>query len=379
MNKRIYLSPPHVSGYEMRYVQEAFDTNWIAPLGPNVTAFEEELSEYVGVKHGLALSSGTAGVHLALRCLGVEQGDYVFCSSLTFAGSCNPILYQKAIPVFIDSEPESWNMSPTALEKALIWAKQENKLPKAVIIVDLYGQSADYERLLPICEHYGVPVIEDAAEALGASYRGKKCGTYGVYNIFSFNGNKIITTSGGGMILSNDHEGIEKMKFWATQAREPVRHYEHKEIGYNYRMSNICAGIGRGQLAALDKRISERKAVRQQYVEAFKNLPVEFMPILQKGSPNYWLTVLTVQENCRIRPENIMVALEEKNIESRPIWKPMHLQPIYQPYPFFSHTNQGSLGESLFMKGICLPSGSSMTCSELEKVIDTIMKIFHEG
>jgi len=243
LNRRIYLSPPHAGGREMDYIKEAFDTNWIAPLGPNVDEFEKELCRYVGIKHGLALSSGTAGIHLALRYLGVGQGDVVFCSSLTFAGSCSPVIYQQAIPVFIDSEPYSWNMSPDALEKAFQWAQKKNRIPKAVIIVDLYGQSADYDCLVPICERYGVPVIEDAAEALGASYNGRKCGHFGLISVFSFNGNKIITTSGGGMVVSEDSQAIEKMRFWSAQAREDVRHYEHKEIGYNYRLSNICAGI----------------------------------------------------------------------------------------------------------------------------------------
>lgn len=354
----------------MRYIQEAFDTNWIAPLGTNVDKFEEELCEYVGVDHGLALSSGTAGIHLALKYFGVGPGDYVFCSDLTFAGSCNPILYQYANPVFIDSEPETWNMSPIALEKAFEWAKKENIMPKAVIIVDLYGQSADYDSLLPICEHYGVPVIEDAAEALGATYKGKKCGSFGHIGIFSFNGNKIITTSGGGMVVSNDEEAIKKMRFWATQSKETSRHYEHKEVGYNYRMSNICAGIGRGQLEALDSFIQKRRTINNLYRESLSDLPLSFMPISNNGKPNHWLSVLNLSSSEVVTPEDIIVLLEKANIESRPVWKPMHLQPLLKDYPFFSHAN--NISEGLFRTGICLPSGSAMTQEQCEQVISII-------
>lgn len=375
MNKRIYLSPPHMGGKEMKYIQEAFDTNWIAPLGPNVDAFERELCDYIGIKHGLALSSGTAAVHLALKYLGVDQGDYVFCSNFTFVGSCNPIMYLNAVPVFIGSEAESWNMSPIALEKAFHWAKKQNKMPKVVIIVDLYGQSADYENLLPICEHYGASVIEDAAEALGATYRGRKCGTFGHINILSFNGNKIITTSGGGMIVSDDEKAIGKMRFWATQAREDEIHYEHKEIGYNYRMSNICAGIGRGQLQILDRRISEKKEVRRRYEEGLKDLPIKFMPEFKKGNFNYWLTVITISKDCKITPEDIIVALEKENIESRPVWKPMHMQPVFKDYMFFYEDNNVNNEQRLFERGICLPSGSALTDIEQKLIIEKIKGI----
>ncbi|OBZ09816.1 pyridoxal phosphate-dependent aminotransferase [Bacillus sp. FJAT-27264] len=370
MNERIFLSPPHMSGNEMKYIQEAFDTNWIAPLGTNVDKFEEELCEYVGVDHGLALSSGTAGIHLALKYFGVGPGDYVFCSDLTFAGSCNPILYEYANPVFIDSEPESWNMSPIALEKAFDWAKKENKMPKAVIIVDLYGQSADYDSLLPICERFGVPVIEDAAEALGATYKGKKCGSFGHISIFSFNGNKIITTSGGGMVVSNDEEAIKKMRFWATQSKEQAKHYEHKEVGYNYRMSNISAGIGRGQLQALDGFIQSRKSINAEYRALLSNLPVEFMPFSSYGEPNYWLSVLTVTANEPDIQEVILNELEKENIEARPVWKPMHLQPLFCNEVFFAHTDKQS--DRLFKTGICLPSGTGMSSSDLQRVVGII-------
>ncbi|WP_341184228.1 DegT/DnrJ/EryC1/StrS family aminotransferase [Paenibacillus sp. FSL H7-0756] len=363
-----------MSGNEMKYIQEAFDSNWIAPLGTNVDKFEEEICDYVGMEHGLALSSGTAGIHLALKYFGVGPGDYVFCSDLTFAGSCNPILYQYANPVFIDSEPETWNMSPKALEKAFEWAKKENKMPKAVIIVDLYGQSADYDALLPICERYGVPVIEDAAEALGASYKGKKCGSFGHIGIFSFNGNKIITTSGGGMIVSNDEEAIKKMRFWATQSREPAKHYEHKEVGYNYRMSNICAGIGRGQLLELDNIVEKRKLVNTRYKELLTNYPVEFMPSLTGYEPNNWLTVLNLTTNESNLRDHILNEIEKENIEARPVWKPMHLQPLFKDYEFFSHKN--SISDELFETGICLPSGTGMTDDDIKRVVSVIKETF---
>lgn len=360
----------------MKYIKEAFDSNWIAPLGPNVDAFEQELCSYVGVKFGLAVSSGTAGIHLALRYLGVGEGDHVFCSSLTFAGSCNPIMYQNAIPIFIDSENKSWNMSPEALKNAFEWAEKENKLPKAVIIVDLYGQSADYDELLPICAHYGVPVIEDSAEALGASYKDRKCGSYGYIATFSFNGNKIITTSGGGMVISNDENAIKKMRFWATQAREPVRYYEHKEYGYNYRMSNICAGIGRGQLEVLDRWIAAKKRVYERYKEGFKGLPIKLMPIYDKSKPNYWLTVIIIEDGCNIKPVDIIDALERENIESRHVWKPMHMQPVFKNYKFFSHLEKVSVSEDLFNRGVCLPSGSDLTEGEQDYVIKIIRNLF---
>ncbi|CAH1211263.1 Putative pyridoxal phosphate-dependent aminotransferase EpsN [Paenibacillus auburnensis] len=375
-SERIFLSPPHMSGNEMKYIQEAFDTNWIAPLGINVDKFEEEICEYVGVNHALALSSGTAGIHLALKYYGVGPEDYVFCSDLTFAGSCNPIMYQYANPVFIDSEPNTWNMSPLALEKAFEWAKNVNKMPKAVIIVDLYGQSADYDQLLPICKKYGVPVIEDAAEALGATYKGKKCGTFGDISIFSFNGNKIITTSGGGMVVSNDEDAIKKMRFWATQSRENAKHYEHKEVGYNYRMSNICAGIGRAQLQNINKFIDSRKYLFEQYTAKFTGLPLASMPINKSGSPNYWLSVFTIDKLNEYTPLNIIECLEAKNIESRPLWKPMHMQELFSDYPFFSHNDVEIVGENLFKLGVCLPSGSSMNESQQNTIIKIIKELF---
>ncbi|HBT17973.1 MAG TPA: hypothetical protein DEB05_13575, partial [Firmicutes bacterium] len=321
MQKRIYLSPPHMGSEELNYIHEAFDSNWVAPLGPNVETFEKEVAEYTGTKGAVALSAGTAAIHLALKYVGVAEGDYVFCSSLTFAASCNPIVYEKAIPVFIDSEPDSWNMSPIALEKAFEAFNKKNARPKAVVIVDLYGQSADMDKLLPICKKYRVPVIEDSAEALGSSYKGKANGAFGQFGIFSFNGNKIITTSGGGMVVSDDLDALKKIKFWATQAREPYRHYEHKEIGYNYRMSNIVAGIGRGQLKVLKERIKRKKEIYNNYKKAFYEYPqIKMMPIADFGEPNYWLTVITIDTSSGVEPEDILLKLEENNIESRPVW-----------------------------------------------------------
>jgi pyridoxal phosphate-dependent aminotransferase EpsN len=368
---RIYLSPPHMSGYEMEYIKEAFDTNWIAPLGPNVNAFETELAEYVGCRKALAVSSGTAAIHLALRLVGVKAGDVVFCSSLTFIGSVNPVLYQGAVPIFIDSEPESWNMSPAALEKAFAWAEGEGRLPRAVIVVNLYGQSADMEPLLNICNRYGVPVVEDAAESLGATYKGKASGTWGKFGIYSYNGNKIITTSGGGMLVSEDEEALKKALFWATQARDEAPWYQHSEMGYNYRMSNIAAGIGRGQLRVLDERVQARREVFQRYEEGLGDLAgVEFMPEASFGRANRWLTVMTLDPAvCPAASMDIIRALEVENIESRPVWKPMHLQPLFAGCRYFTHGEEESVSDRLFQQGVCLPSGSSLTEEEQERVI----------
>jgi pyridoxal phosphate-dependent aminotransferase EpsN len=363
-----------MSGSEEGYIKEAFKSNWIAPLGPNVTAFEKEVAAYAGVGRALALSSGTAALHLALRLLGVGQGDRVLCSSLTFIGSVNPILYQGAEPVFIDADPATWNLSPVALEKAFAWAEQDEKLPKAVIIVDLYGQSADYEHLLAICDHYCVPVIEDAAEALGSSYKGKACGTFGKFGVYSYNGNKIITTSGGGMLLSDDAEALEKALFWATQARDPAPWYQHSEMGFNYRMSNIVAGIGRGQIRVLEERVEARRAVCQRYEEVLGDIPgVGFMPQASYGRCNCWLTVMTLDPAITaVKPMDIINALAEMNIESRPVWKPMHLQPLFKKSKYFTHEENESVSDRLFKNGFCLPSGSSLTKEEQARVIDII-------
>ncbi|AOL35912.1 MULTISPECIES: DegT/DnrJ/EryC1/StrS family aminotransferase [Geobacillus] len=373
---RIFLSPPHMSGNEQKYINEAFETNWIAPLGPNVDAFEKELAEYVGSKGAAAVSSGTAAIHLALRLLNVQQGDKVFCSSLTFIASANPILYQGAEPVFIDSEPDTWNMSPLALERAMEVAKKEGKLPKAVIVVNLYGQSAKMDEILEICNHYQVPVVEDAAESLGSTYKGKKSGTFGKFGIYSFNGNKIITTSGGGMLVSDDVEALQKARFLATQARDPAPHYQHSQVGYNYRMSNIVAGIGRAQLEVLDERVKARRAIFDRYVQALGDIEgVQFMPELEGTMSNRWLTTLTIdQQALGVTPMDIINALAEENIEARPVWKPLHLQPVFGGVTYYPHQEGRSVSDELFANGICLPSGSSMTIDEQNRVIDVFVK-----
>lgn len=378
--ERIYLASPHMSdeGYEQEYVKQAFDSNWVAPLGPNVTNFENELAEYVDVKSASALSSGTAAIHLGLKALGVTQGDVVFCSTLTFSASCNPIIYCGAEPVFIDSNEETWNMCPKALELAFEDAVKNNKLPKAVVVVNLYGQSADMDPILEICQKYNVPILEDAAESLGATYKGRMSGTIGDIGIYSFNGNKIITTSGGGMMVSNNEEYTKKATFWATQSRENERHYEHKEIGYNYRMSNIVAGIGRGQLKVLNKRIAKKKEIYETYKEAFKYIEdIEMMNICDSGESNYWLSVMTLKQKSKVKPIDIMVALEKENIESRPVWKPMHMQPVFNQYKFFTTNKGNSVSEDLFNRGICLPSDTKMTEEQQEEIIVIIEQLFN--
>ena len=376
VNSKIYLSAPHMSGDEQQYIKEAFETNWIAPLGPNVDAFERELAQQVGVRAAAAVSSGTAAIHLALRLLNVGQGDIVFCSSFTFVASVNPVLYQGAEPVFIDSEPGSWNMSPLALERAFQDAEKAGKLPKAVIIVNLYGQSADYEPLLAICDNYDVPVIEDAAESLGASYKGRPSGTFGKFGVYSFNGNKIITTSGGGMLVSDDVEAINKARFLATQARDSAPHYQHSQLGYNYRMSNVLAGIGRGQLKVLEDRVEARRAVFVRYVQALGDVDgFDFMPEAAFGRSNRWLTVLTIDpDRAGITRDEVMEALAEENIESRPVWKPMHLQPLFDGKAYYAHEEGNSISDELFKKGLCLPSGSNMSEEEQQRVIDCIRR-----
>lgn len=371
MGKRIYLASPHMGGAEQAYVAEAFETNWVAPLGPNVNEFEKELAHRVGTSHAAALSSGTAAIHLGLKALGVSPGDVVFCSTLTFSASCNPIIYEGATPVFIDSEINSWNMSPNALRKAF-----EDYTPKAVVVVHLYGQSADMDEIKAICDEHGVPILEDAAESLGATYKGQASGTLGEIGIYSFNGNKIITTSGGGMMISNHQAYVEKARFWATQAREAARHYEHKELGYNNRMSNVLAGIGRGQLQVLETRIQQKKAIFKRYEEAFKEIEgLNMMPIREYGEPNYWLSCAILDAECQIKPLDIILALETENIESRPIWKPMHLQPIFKDYPYYMDDNH-SVSEDVFNRGICLPSDTKMTIEEQEYVIEIIKSLF---
>ena len=373
--EKIFLASPHMSdeGYEKEYIKEAFDTNWIAPLGENVNKFEEELAKYVSINNAAALSAGTAAIHMALKALGVKEGNIVFCQSLTFSATANPIIYQNATPVFIDSEYETWNMNPLSLEKA--FEKYPN--PKAVVVVNLYGTPAKLDEILKICKKHNTPLIEDAAESLGATLNGKQTGTFGEFGIYSFNGNKIITTSGGGMLVSNDTEKIKKVRFWSTQSREPARHYEHKEIGYNYRMSNICAGIGRGQLKVLDKRIAKKTEIYETYKEAFKDIPeIKMQPYLKNSTPNHWLSSILLEKNSKVKPLDIIVALEKANIESRPIWKPMHLQPVFADYDFITTEEKESISQDIFERGVCLPSDTKMTKEEQEKVIETIKKLF---
>jgi pyridoxal phosphate-dependent aminotransferase EpsN len=375
-NKRIFLSPPHLGDMEKKFVEEAFESNWIAPLGPHVDTFEREMTDYLGIGGAVALSSGTSAIHLALRLLGVGKGDRVFCSSLTFVASANPILYEGAIPVFIDSEPDSWNMSSNALKRAFDEAGHRRELPKAVIIVNLYGQSADMAKLMKICDKYGVPVIEDAAESLGAAYMGRKSGTFGKHGIFSFNGNKIITTSGGGMLVSDDLEALGKARFLATQARDKASHYQHSEVGYNYRLSNVLAGIGRGQLLVLDERVKSRREVFNRYYHELSQIDgIEFMPEIKKGFSTRWLTAMTVcRERCGVSGNDIINCLDKENIEARPVWKPLHLQPLFESCRYYSHQIDESVSDKLFIDGICLPSGSDLSESEQDRVIKIVKK-----
>ena len=380
MKERIYLASPHMGGNEEKYVKEAFDTNWVAPLGPNVNSFEKEMCNYTKAKAACALVSGTSAIHMALKCIGVTKGDIVFASTLTFSATVNPIIYQDATPVFIDSEYESFNMCPKALEKAFENAKLNNKMPKAVIVVHLYGQSADMDKIKEICDKYNVPIIEDAAESLGTTYKGVQTGTIGEIGIYSFNGNKIITTSGGGMVVSNNEEYTKKALFWATQSRENERHYEHKELGYNYRMSNIVAGIGRGQLEVLDERIAKKKEIYDYYKEAFKDIcDIEMMPICEYNEPNYWLSCITLKEESIIKPIDIMVALEKENIESRPVWKPMHMQPFFKDYEFVQVKDGISVSEDLFNRGVCLPSDTKMTEEDMQRIVSIVKECFDKA
>lgn len=381
MKSRILLSSPHMSGNEQKYITEAFETNWIAPLGPNVNAFEKELADYVGTAGAAATSSGTAAIHLALELLGVGYGDTVFCSSLTFVASANPILYAGAEPVFIDSDEETWNMSPIALARAFEDAQAKRQLPKAVIVVNLYGQSAKMDELLAVCERYEVPLIEDAAESLGSLYKGKRSGSFGYFGIYSFNGNKIITTSGGGMLVSNDLVALDRSRFLATQARDAAKHYQHSTVGYNYRMSNILAGVGRAQLEVLDERVQARRDVFDRYVQALGDIEgVHFMPELEGTYSNRWLTALTLDpEVIKVTPYELIDLLEKENIEARPVWKPLHMQPLFKGCKFYPHAEGDVVGERLFAEGLCLPSGSNMTVEEQERVIGVLRKHLLQG
>ena len=372
--KRIYLSSPTMHGEEQKYVQEAFDTNWVAPLGPNVNAFEKEMAEYTNCGYAAALSSGTAAIHLSLKLLGVAAGDVVFVSDLTFSATCNPIVYENATPVFIDAEPDTWNMSPEALRKA--FEKYPN--PKAVVCAHLYGTPAKLDEIMAICKEHHVPFIEDAAESLSSTYKGRHTGTFGKYGIYSFNGNKIITTSGGGMLVSREEDAVKRATFLATQARDPARHYQHSQIGYNYRMSNITAGVGRGQLLHLEEHKARKKAIYEQYKQAFSDIPeITMNPLNPDGDANCWLSCMTIADNSKITPDMIMDALEEVNVESRPIWKPMHLQPVFADCDFIAHNADGSsVGTDIFNRGLCLPSDIKNTPEDMDLVIGAVRRCF---
>ncbi|MDE8036649.1 aminotransferase class I/II-fold pyridoxal phosphate-dependent enzyme [Erysipelothrix rhusiopathiae] len=375
MSKRILLASPHMSeeGFEQEYINKAFESNWIAPLGPNVDGFEQDIRDYTKSTEALALSSGTAAIHLALKLSNIKPGDNVFCQSLTFAATANPIMYEKANPIFIDSEYLTWNMSPEALERAF------EKYPgtKVVIVVHLYGINARMDEIRQICDDNNAILIEDAAESLGSSYKDKASGTIGDFGIFSFNGNKIITTSGGGMLVSSNKDMIDKARFWATQAREQARHYQHNEVGYNYRLSNVLAGIGRGQMRVLDQRVARKKEIFKKYKESLGHLDgITFMPENEWSENNYWLSSMIVK-NSHITALDVIVALENENIESRPVWKPMHLQPVFSEYDFISVDNH-DVSKDLFEHGVCLPSDTKMTELDQETVIEIIRKVFNE-
>lgn len=371
--KRIYLSSPTMHGEEQAFVQSAFDTNWVAPLGPNVDAFEKEMGDYIGGGYAAALSAGTAAIHLAVILAGVKEGDVVFAQSLTFAASVNPACYEKATPVFIDSEPDTWNMDPVALEKAF----EKYPHPAAVIAVHLYGTPSKIDRIRDICKKHQVPLIEDAAEALGSSFKGQKLGTFGDYGILSFNGNKIITSSGGGMLLCSDEAKIKRARFLATQARDPARYYQHSTIGYNYRMSNVVAGIGRGQLLHLEEHKARKNEIYRQYKEAFADIEAITMnPMNPDGDANNWLSCMTIAPDCSVTPDQMMDALAEYNIETRPIWKPMHLQPVFADCDFIQVKEGRSVSEDIFNRGVCLPSDIKNTPEDMELIISLIRKVF---
>ena len=372
-NEKIWLSSPHMGGNEMKYVNEAYNTNWIAPLGPNVNGFEEDLQNYLNINHAAALSAGTAAIHLSLILLGVKHGDEVLASSFTFSATVNPITYVGATPILVDSEKETWNMCPIELKRAIEDRISKGKKPKAIIIVHLYGMPAKMNELLEVANNYDIPIIEDAAEALGSKYNGQALGTYGKLGILSFNGNKIITTSGGGALVSNDKELIEKSRFLATQARDNAPHYQHSQVGFNYRMSNIVAGIGRGQMEVIDERVSQRRAIFHFYKEIFSKIPE--VQLLEEPNDkffsNYWLTAITINSET-INREALRLAFEAENIEARPLWKPMHMQPVFENYPSYINGNS----EELFNKGLCLPSGSNLTENEKERIRTVINNFF---
>ena len=375
MSKRIYLSSPHMSGGEMKYIEQAFRENWIAPLGPNVDGFEEALSSYCGAKHAAALSSGTAAIHLALIMLGVQAGDEVLTSTFTFSATINPIVYQGAVPVLIDSETDTWNMDPDLLEKTIQDRRKQGKRPKAIIVVHLYGMPAKMDRIQDIADRYNIPLIEDAAEALGARYDGKALGTFGLMGVLSFNGNKIITTSGGGALISDEKKLIDQARFLATQARDKAVHYQHSQLGYNYRMSNILAGIGRGQMEALDSMVHRRREINTWYRQVLKEVPglVFHTEPSKQYLSNFWLTCILLDPlKCGTDREGLRLALEKDNIESRPLWKPMHLQPVFSSSPAYVNGNS----EKLFQDGLCLPSGSNLKEEDLARILDVLLREF---
>ncbi|SDZ05884.1 MULTISPECIES: DegT/DnrJ/EryC1/StrS family aminotransferase [Rhodonellum] len=387
--KRIWLSPPHMGGKEQVYVDEAFAGNWIAPIGENINQFEKEIESFSDCGHAAALSSGTAAIHLALILLGVKRGDYVICQSLTFCASANPIMYLGAIPIFVDSEPDTWNMCPVALENAIaacmdgtvaknhpsLMPNNEKQKPKAIIPVHLYGMPAKMEELMDVASKYNIPIVEDAAEAIGSTLNGKACGTFGQYGVYSFNGNKIITSSGGGALVSIEKENIDRAKFLATQARDDAPHYQHSVIGYNYRLSNVSAGIGRGQMEVLPERVKQRRANFEFYKNSFSHLPgISFLHEGEKVYSNYWLTCMLIDPKLTngIDNDKIRNFLDGLNIESRPIWKPMHLQPVYDSFPYFGT----DIAEKIFEFGLCLPSGSSMSEDDRNRVVDAVLSLF---
>lgn len=375
MNSKIWLSSPHMGGGEMKYINEAFDTNWVAPLGPNVNCFERDLASYVGVDHCAALVSGTSAIHLALIILGVKQGDEVICQSFTFSATANPIVYQGATPIFIDSEPETWNMDPNLLEDAIKDRISKGRKPKAILIVHLYGMPAQMDELLSISNKYDIPIIEDAAEALGSNYQGNKCGAFGVMGVLSFNGNKIITTSGGGALVSNNVDYIKKARFLSTQARDNAPHYQHTHIGYNYRMSNVVAGIGRGQLEVIEERVEQRRMNNMFYRGFLKNFEgVSFHTEMENTKSNYWLTSILIDpvKTKGITREDVRLRLEEDNIESRPLWKPMHMQPVFSGAPAYIN----GFSEEAFRLGLCLPSGSNLTDIDRQFVKERLESVF---
>lgn len=368
---RIWLSSPTLHGDEQKYVQLAFDTNWVSTVGENINKFEETVCDYIGSKYAIGLSSGTSGLHLAMKLANVKQGDVVFCTDMTFAATANPISYEKAKQVFIDSEYETWNMDPKALEKAF------EKYPdtKVVVLVHLYGVPAKLDEIIEICNKHNAILIEDAAESLGATYKGQQTGSFGKYNVISFNGNKIITTSGGGMLLTDDEEAANKARKWSTQSREPFPYYQHEELGYNYRLSNVLAGIGRGQMLHLEEHIAAKKAIYKRYEEGFKDLPVTMNPYTDDVEPNYWLSCMLIDKGVNVKPNDIRVKLEEYNAESRHTWKPMHMQPIFKDCDCIS-VNENNVAEDIFARGLCLPSDIKMTPEQQDIVIEIVKSCF---